>query len=53
MHALEMLNAYQRDFNVDSSQLVTAIEALEDCANTCTQCADACLSEQDLAILAK
>ena len=27
--------------------LARAIEALEDCANTCTQCADACLSEPD------
>jgi hypothetical protein len=53
VHAQEMLNAYPRDFNVDSARLVAAIEALEDCANTCTQCADACLSEPDPGMLAK
>lgn len=53
MHAQEMLDAYPRDFDVDRDRLVAAIEALEDCANTCTQCADACLAEQDLAMLAK
>lgn len=53
MKAHEMLEAYPRSFNVDASQLARTIEALVECANTCTQCADACLSEQDVASLAK
>jgi hypothetical protein len=48
-----MLEAYPRGIDVDGTKLVAAIEALEDCANACTQCADACLSEQDLASLAR
>ena len=53
MHVQEMLDAYPRDFNVDHRTLAATIEVLDDCANACTQCADACLSEQDLAALAK
>jgi hypothetical protein len=52
-HAQAMLDTYPRDFNVDARQLAEAIEMLVDCANTCTQCADACLSEGDLSDLAK
>lgn len=44
----EMLDTYPRDFNVDAGLLARAIEALVECANTCTQCADACLSEPNL-----
>ena len=47
-HARQMLDTYPRSFNVDADVLTRAIEALADCANTCTQCADACLSEQQL-----
>jgi hypothetical protein len=35
----------------DTADLVAAIEALEECATTCTQCADACLSEDMVAEL--
>jgi hypothetical protein len=49
----EMLETYPRTFNVDAGVLERAIEALVECANTCTQCADACLSEEDPAPLAK
>ena len=52
-HAREMLDTYPRSFNVDADLLTRTIEALVDCANTCTQCADACLSEQQLSELAK
>jgi hypothetical protein len=52
-HAREMLDTYPRDFNVDSALLAETIEMLIDCANTCTQCADACLSESDSGELAK
>lgn len=48
-----MLDTYPRSFNVDSGQLAQAIEALVDCANTCTQCADACLSESNAGELVK
>jgi hypothetical protein len=52
-HAQAMLDSYPKTFNLDSAQLAEAIEMLIDCANTCTQCADACLSEDDPAPLAK
>jgi hypothetical protein len=48
-----MLETYPRDFNVDAQLLSSTIDTLIECANTCTQCADACLSEQDLDALAK
>jgi hypothetical protein len=51
--AQQMLETYPRDFNVDQRLLARAIETLEECANTCTQCADSCLSEADLQQLAK
>lgn len=52
-HAQEMLDTYPRDFEVDANQLAQAIETLIDCANTCTQCADACMSESNMADLGK
>ena len=52
-HVREMLETYPRSFNVDSDTLAGAIEALIACANTCTQCADACLSETDVASMVK
>jgi hypothetical protein len=51
--AKEMLETYPRTFNVDADLLARTIEALAECANTCTQCADACLSEQDVSSLVK
>jgi hypothetical protein len=51
--AQAMLDTYPRKFNVDAALLAETIDALVDCANTCTQCADACLSEQDATTLAK
>lgn len=52
-NAQEMLDTYPRSFNVDGALLARAIDALVECANTCTQCADACLSEQDVASMVK
>ena len=46
--AKEMLDTYPRTVNVDVDLLAGTIEALVECANTCTQCADACLSEDGL-----
>lgn len=42
-----MTEQYPRDYNVDTDKLVAVIEATYDCAQTCTACADACLSESD------
>ncbi len=44
----QMLDTYPRTFNVESNLLARTIEALVECANTCSQCADACLSEESL-----
>jgi hypothetical protein len=52
-HAQAMLETHPRTFELDAAQLAEAIEALIDCANTCTQCADACLAEDDAGTLAK
>lgn len=51
--AQTMLETYPRDLNLDPRLLSQTIEALIACENTCTQCADACLSEQDVASLTK
>ena len=49
----DMLDTYPRTFNVDAALLAETIEALLECANTCSQCADACLAESDVTKLAK
>ena len=51
--AKDMLETYPRTFNVDADLLARSIEALIECANTCTQCADACLSESDVTSMVK
>lgn len=43
-----MLDTYPRTLNVDTSLLARSIDALVECSNTCTQCADSCLSEASL-----
>jgi hypothetical protein len=48
-----MLATYPGKFNVDADLLARTIEVLEDCATTCTQCADSCLAERDIAPLAR
>jgi hypothetical protein len=45
MRALEMLTTHPEPTKVDDELLREAIEALVDCAQTCTTCADACLAE--------
>jgi hypothetical protein len=47
--AREMLDTYPRTFDVDAELLARTIDALVECASTCTQCADACLAERDVA----
>jgi len=52
-HAHAMLDTYARSFEAGADDLASAIDALVDCAATCTQCADACLSEGDRMELAR
>jgi hypothetical protein len=51
--ARQMLDTYPRDFNVDAGLLAAAIDALTDCAQACTACADACLGEEHVNDLVK
>jgi hypothetical protein len=53
MPVKDMLDTYPRSFNVDAELLAQTIDSLIDCTNTCSQCADACLSEADVTKLAK
>jgi hypothetical protein len=52
-NAQAMLDTYPRTFNVDAQLLAATIDVIVDCASTCTQCADACLSERNAGELAK
>ena len=51
--AKEMLETYPRDYNLDTESLVRVIEATYECAQACTACADACLSEKNVVELVK
>ena len=50
-HAREMLDTHPRASDVDAARLAEAIDAIADCAQTCTACADACLGEGQLDML--
>jgi hypothetical protein len=50
---LPMLETYPQSINLDREQLAVAIDALIDCSEACTACADACLSESMVAELTK
>ncbi|HJW62708.1 MAG TPA: hypothetical protein VJ849_04360, partial [Actinomycetes bacterium] len=52
-YAKQMLDTYPRDVNLDTGQLAATIDALSDCAQACTACADDCLSEETVAELTK
>lgn len=52
-YAKQMLDTYPRTFNVDAALLTEATEALLDCAQSCTACADACLAENDVAAMVR
>ena len=45
----QMLETHPADFGFDADQLASALDAMNECASTCTQCADACLAEDDVA----
>ncbi|SEG76128.1 hypothetical protein SAMN04489712_111126 [Thermomonospora echinospora] len=42
---MQMLETYPAEIELDRRMLAEVIDALKDCAQTCTACADACLSE--------
>ncbi|MEV1329849.1 four-helix bundle copper-binding protein [Micromonospora costi] len=48
-----MLDAYPKSINLDRAKLAAVIDTLNACAQACTACADACLSEDMVAELAK
>ena len=52
-YARQLLDTYPRSFNVDAGVLAATIDALSDCTQACTACADDCLSEQNVAELVK
>ncbi|MFY9633864.1 MAG: four-helix bundle copper-binding protein, partial [Cellulosimicrobium cellulans] len=50
--AHKMLDAYPKDLgSIDQHKLAESIAAAFDCAQACTACADACLSEDMVAEL--
>lgn len=55
MHTVvQMLKSYPKDLgDIDTAKLTKAIQALIECAQACTACADACLSEKSVADLTK
>ncbi|WP_229811992.1 four-helix bundle copper-binding protein [Streptosporangium pseudovulgare] len=48
-----MIDTYPADINLDRGLIAEAVTALIDCAQACTACADACLSEQQVDQLRK
>ena len=53
-HVTAMLDAYPKDLgNIDRQKLTDCIHACFACGETCTACADACLSEDMVAELTK
>lgn len=51
MRTTEMLQPYPATMNLDREALARVIESLVECAQACTACADACLSEEMVADL--
>ncbi len=45
---MPMMETYPKDINFDRRMLATTVDALIDCSEACTACADACLSEDDM-----
>ncbi|SCL56209.1 four-helix bundle copper-binding protein [Micromonospora chersina] len=51
--SMPMLDTYPKSINLDRAKLAATIDALRSCAQACTACADACLSEDMVAELTK
>jgi hypothetical protein len=52
-YARQLLDTYPGTFNVDGAVLADASDAVNDCAQACTSCADNSLAEQDITTLVK
>jgi hypothetical protein len=52
-YARQLLDTYPGTFNVDGAVLADASDAVNDCAQACTSCADDSLAEQDITALVK
>lgn len=50
---MPMMNSYPAEINLDRQKLARTIDAILSCSEACTACADACLSEPDVAALNK
>ena len=48
LHTHAMLKQYPAPITLDRSYLADVIDVVMDCSQTCTACADACLSEPDV-----
>ncbi|WNB86998.1 four-helix bundle copper-binding protein [Cellulomonas sp. ATA003] len=53
MHTAAMMESYPAEIKLDRQLLAQAVDALLQCAQACTACADACLSEEMVADLRK
>lgn len=51
MRTTEMLQTYPGTVDLDREQLARVVDALVECAQACTACADACLGEEVVADL--
>lgn len=52
-YAKQMLESYPGSFGLDADLLARSIDAILECAQACTACADACLAEENAGELAK
>ena len=52
-YARQLFDTYPRSFNLDAGVLTATTDAVNDCAQACTGCADDDLSEPDVAELVK
>ncbi len=52
-YARQLLDTYPRTFNLDAGVLAATTDAVNDCAQACTGCADDDLSEPDIVELVK
>lgn len=51
MKTTEMLETYPAEINLDRQLIARVVDALVECSQACTACADACLSEDMVAEL--
>jgi uncharacterized membrane protein len=52
-YARQLLDTFPGTFNVDATVLAATTDAVNDCAQACTSCADDSLSEQDITDMVK